>query len=362
MMLPGAPHAGTHRAAANTLMLTRADIAPLMSPVDYANAVEAGFRSLARGAAQAPAPMHIAAPAGSFHAKGALLEAKRRHLAVKINSNFPGNPERSGRPTIQGVIVLFDADDGRVLALLDSIEITLRRTAAASALAARHLARRDAQAIAICGCGEQARAQLAALALELPLRRAYAWDRDPEAAHRFAAQMAAPAGLPIVAVTEMREATLAADVIVTSTTARVPFLGPGDVRSGTFVAAVGADSPEKSELEPGLMRCASVFVDVREQCLAMGDLRHAIAAGAVTPEAVRADLAELVAGRRPGRTGTDEITVFDSTGTALEDVAAAVAVYERARSAGIGTPLALAGAPRSPGGAGDRDAFRCVLS
>lgn len=343
-MFPGSSRAETDSLASNALLLTRADIAPLMSLADYVDAVEIGFRAIACGTAQAPPPLHISAHNGAFHAKGALLEATRRHVAVKINSNFPHNPKRHGLPTIQGAIVLFDADDGRLIALLDSIEITLRRTAAASALAARYLARHDATTIAMCGCGEQARAQLAALALELKLRRGYAWDQDAEAANLFAAHMTERLGLPIVAVTGMREATLAADVIVTSTTAREPFLGPDDVRPGTFVAAVGADNPEKSELKPELMRAASVFVDVRDQCLAMGDLHHAVAAGTMTPDAVKADLAELVAGHKLGRTGAEEITIFDSTGAAVQDVAAAIAIYERARSAGIGTTLQLAGA------------------
>ena len=343
-MFPGSSGAKTDSRASHALLLTRADIAPLMSLTDYVDAVEIGFRAIACGTAQAPPPLHITAHDGAFHAKGALLETTRRHVAVKINSNFRHNPKRHGLPTIQGAILLFDGDDGRLIALLDSIEITLRRTAAASALAARYLARRDAATFAMCGCGEQARAQLAALAFELKLRRGYVWDQDAEAANVFAAQMAERLSLPIVAVTEMREATLAADVIVTSTTAREPFLGPDDVRPGTFVAAVGADSPEKSELKPELMRRASVFVDVREQCLTMGDLHHAVAIGAMTPDVVKADLAELVAGRKPGRTGPEEITIFDSTGTAVQDVAAAIAIYERARNAGIGTPLQLAGA------------------
>jgi ornithine cyclodeaminase/alanine dehydrogenase-like protein (mu-crystallin family) len=342
---PGSSLAGPDLPASPALLLTRADIAPLMSVADYANAVEMGFRACACGAALSPAPLHISARDGGFHAKGAWLEASGSYVAVKINSNFPHNPRRHGLPTIQGAIALFDADDGRLLALMDSIEITLRRTAAASALAARHLARLDSTTIAMCGCGEQARAQLAALAFELPLRRAYAWDLDSETANRFAVEMTARMGVPVVAVTEMRAATFASDVIVTSTTARIPFLGPDDVRPGTFVAAVGADHPEKSEVKPELMGRASVFVDVREQCLVMGDLHHAVAAGAMTPEAVRADLAELVVARKAGRTAAEEITIFDSTGTAVEDVAAAIAVYERARSAGFGTSIRLDGTP-----------------
>ena len=324
-----------------TLLLTRSEIGPLLTHADYVDAVERGFRALALGVARAPAPLHVAADAGGFHAKAAWLQATDAYVAVKVNSNFPGNPGRFRLPTIQGALLLFDAGNGRLLALMDSVEITLRRTAAATALAARHLARRDAATIAMCGCGEQARAHLQALSAELPLRRAFAWDLDERAARAFAADMTTHVGFPITVCADVRTATIESDVIVTTTPARVPFLGPDDVRAGTFIAAVGADSPAKSEIRPELMAAARVFVDVREQCVIMGDLHHAVAAGAMTADDVEADLAELVAGRKTGRAGADDITIFDSTGTAVEDVAAAVVIYERARDTRVGTTIFL---------------------
>ncbi len=147
------------------LILTRREIAALMGPQDYLVAVEAAFRAYANGDAEVPLPMHIPATDGAFHVKGArvVLEGAA-YVAVKLNGNFPGNPQRNHLPTIQGVVLLCDGADGSLLAVMDSIEITSRRTAAASALAARFLARKDADCIAICGCGEQGRVQLAALA------------------------------------------------------------------------------------------------------------------------------------------------------------------------------------------------------
>jgi len=122
-------------------------------------------------------------------------------------------------------------------------------------------------------------------------------------------------------------------VIVTCTTAQAPFLGAGMVRPGTFIAAIGADSPDKCEIEPALMAKAMVVADLAGQCAAMGDLRHAIAAGAMAADEVHAELAELVAGRKPGRISDDRVILFDSTGTALQDVAAAALIYERALAA-----------------------------
>ena len=311
-----------------TLVLTRRDIAGLMGPDDWLAAVETGFRASAQGKAHSPPPMHIGGLGGAFHAKAASLQLDRLHVALKLNGNFPANPQRFGLPTIQGAILLCDGETGRLVAILDSIEVTLRRTAAASALAARFLARPDSAEILVCGCGEQGAAQLAALRRVLPLRRALLWDRD---AGRAAALAGEIEGLEAEAVDDLAWAALRSDVIVTCTTARMPFLGPEMVRPGTFVAAVGADSPDKSEIRPELMAEARVVADVVDQCARMGDLHHALAAGAMRLGDVHAGLAELVAGTRPGRTDESEIFLFDSTGTGLQDVAAAALVLERAR-------------------------------
>lgn len=324
-----------------TLLLTRADIAGLMAPADYLAAVETGFRLAKQGRAPSPPPLHIPGTAGGFHGKGAALMGGRSVAAIKFNANFPGNPAR-GLPTIQGVVLLCDADDGRVLAIMDSIEITLQRTAAASALAARHLARPDSAVLAVCGCGDQARAQVRALVDVLPIQRGFAWDIDPGRAIGYAAEMSAALDLPFQAAPTLPDATRGADVIVTCTTARSAFLSACEVRPGSFVAAVGADNPDKSEITPELMASAKVVVDVLGQCVAMGDLHHAIAAGTMTADAVHADLADLVCGARPGRQSDEEIIVFDSTGTAIQDVASAAAIYDRALNSGAGLSIRLA--------------------
>jgi ornithine cyclodeaminase/alanine dehydrogenase-like protein (mu-crystallin family) len=236
---------------------------------------------------------------------------------VKVNSNFPGNPAR-GLPTIQGAVLLYDAGDGRLLAIMDSGEITSGRTAAASAVAARYLARRSSRTAGICGCGAQGRAQLAAIARVLPIERAWAWDVDATRAARFAAEAGKALRIEIQATQEIRPA----DVIVTATTSVTPFLR--HVAHGTFVAAVGADSPHKSEIHPELMARAKVVTDLTSQAAAMGDLHHAAGAAAY------AELGEIVAGRKAGRVDDAEIIVFDSTGVAIQDATAAACAYERA--------------------------------
>jgi alanine dehydrogenase len=333
--------------ARSALVLTRAEVAALMTLADYRESAEEAFKAVALGRASVAPPMHIAAEQGGFHAKGALLrrEDGAAFVAVKINGNFPGNPLENGLPTIQGAIVLSDARDGSLLAIMDSIEVTLRRTAAASALAARHLARRDAATLTICGCGEQARAQLAALNDEFPLRRVYVWDVDARAAAVFADEMSARLGLEIRCAEDRAAAAKASELIVTCTTSRAPFLHESEVQPGTFIAAVGADSPDKSELAPPLMARAKVVVDSLEQCLSMGDLHHAVAAGVMTANDVYTTLGELAASQKPGRVDEDEITIFDSTGTAMQDTAAAVRIYERAKAGRRGLPVDFGRSP-----------------
>jgi ornithine cyclodeaminase/alanine dehydrogenase-like protein (mu-crystallin family) len=260
---------------------------------------------------------------------------------MKINANFPGNPKRHGLPTIQGVIALFDASDGRVLALLDSIEITSIRTAAATAVAAKHLAREDASVVTICGCGEQGRSQLRAIMCVRPVRQVNAFDIDGDRAASYAREMAAELGVSVTAVPGLGAETRDTDIWITCTPAREWFLGRSNVRPGAFIAAVGADNDHKQEIEPELLASNVVIADVLDQCATIGDLHHALAASVMQREDVRAELADVVAGAKPGRLHDDEIIVFDSTGTALEDVAAAAVVYERALAAGAGITIDL---------------------
>jgi ornithine cyclodeaminase/alanine dehydrogenase-like protein (mu-crystallin family) len=323
-----------------SLILTRTEISALMRPADWLMAVEAGFRAAGECRVDLPSPLAIPGSGGVFHAKAAGLRGERHHVALKLNANFPGNPQGRGLPTIQGAILLCDGETGAVLAIMDSIEITLRRTAAATALAARYLARPEAASVLICGCGAQSAAQLEALREVRPLTRCFAWDRDFERACAFATT-ASTQGLDAEVANDLATAALASDIIVTCTTSRQAFLDPGMVRGGTFVAAVGADSPEKSEISPALMASAKVVADVLDQCVAIGDLHHAIAAGSMTREAVHGELAELVCCVKPGRTSADEIIIFDSTGTGLQDVATAALVHERA-AGGHGRSVALA--------------------
>jgi alanine dehydrogenase len=320
-----------------TLLLRRGDIEGLLSPRDCMAAVENVFRLQGQGEIPAPGILGVKAPGGGMHVKAGLLPGDRNYLVAKLNANFPGNNAQFGLPTIQGVIVVFDAKNGVPLAILDSIDITLKRTAAASAVAAKYLARKDSSVATICGCGQQSRAQLRAALLVLPLTKIYAFDVNKRAATKFSKELSRELKIDIELVRDLASAIQKSDVCITCTTANEFFMRKGDVRPGTFVAAVGADAEHKQEIDPDLIASAKVVADSLDQSCAIGDVHHAIAHGLMRKGDVYAELCEIVAGHKIGRDTDDEIIVFDSTGVAIEDAVASAAVYERALANGIGT-------------------------
>jgi alanine dehydrogenase len=323
--------------AEGTLLLGRGEVARLLSLPACIAAVEEVFRAYGEGKVPAPGVLGIKGETGGLHIKAGYLPGPRNYIVAKLNTNFAGNRKLGALPTIQGLILLCDGDNGRPLAVLDSIEITIRRTAAASAVAAKYLARPDSSVVTICGCGAQGRAQLRALRAILPLAKIFAFDVNPAAAQALADDMRGELSVETEAVTDPAGAIKQSDVCVTCTTATAFFVRQEDVSPGTFIAAVGADDVHKQEIDPTLMVTGKVVADHLEQCCTIGDTHHAIAAGLMRKRDVYAELAEVVAGRKPGRTSASETIIFDSTGVAIEDAVAAVAVYEKAGETGAGT-------------------------
>jgi alanine dehydrogenase len=322
-----------------TLLLTRRDVAELLDLDECIGAVEGAFRRRGEGKVAPAGILGFPAEGGGFHIKAAGLDP---YFAAKINGNFSRNRERFGLPAIQGIILLCDAGNGYPLAVLDSIEITIRRTGAATAVAAKYLAREDARVVTVCGCGNQGRVQLDALARVRRLERAYAFDTDSARSEEFASGMSRELGIPVEAVPQPGAAVRRSDIAVTCTPSRKPFLAPEDVRPGTFVAAVGADSEDKQELDPRILARGTVVVDSLDQCAEIGELHHALADGVMRRSDVHAELSDIAAGTRPGRSRSDEIIIFDSTGTALQDAAAAAIVYEKASRTGAGVSIDFA--------------------
>lgn len=324
------------------LFLTPREVRDLLTMDECIAAVEEAFRLCGKGTAVPPGVLSMCTRDGGFHIKAGLLDLGRTYFAAKVNGNFPENPARFGLPTIQGVIVLCDAEKGCPLAIMDSRDITSLRTGAATAVAAKHLARLDSRTVTICGCGTQGRVQIEALSRVRNLQTVFAYDKSPERALKFTNDLQQNLGISAHSIDDLGYAVKQSDICVTCTPSRQAYLSTTEVSPGTFISAVGADNPDKQELHPALMANNKIVADILEQCVEMGDLHHALDAGVVTEADVYAELGEIVAGKKVGRESDAEIIVFDSTGMALQDVASAACVYGKALEQGRGVRLNLA--------------------
>jgi ornithine cyclodeaminase len=294
---------------------------------------------LARNETTLPGVIHLDIPAGEVHVKGAYLHGTP-FFSIKEAGGFYKNPER-GLPSGSGAIFVFDAVTGFLRAILfDNAYLTELRTGAAGALAADLLSRPSVKRVGIFGSGGQARYQLEAL---LGVRRpeeVVVTSRSPERMGEYAREMTARFHLPVRPAREPREAVSGCDIVVTTTPSRQPVVFSDWVDSGTHVTAVGSDGPDKQELEASLLaRAQKVVVDRLDQCLKYGELHHAVEAGLLLPSQVYAELGEVAAGLKAGRTSEDEITVADLTGVGIQDAAVANHVVLEAETRGVGQLL-----------------------
>jgi ornithine cyclodeaminase/alanine dehydrogenase-like protein (mu-crystallin family) len=325
------------------LVLTRADLERVLAPADVVEAMATAFRRQAAGVCTVPP--RGATPVGRedvlLTMPAAFADGPARGLGVKQVTVYPGNRAR-GHPTLYGTYVLMDGSTGQPQALLEGTFLTGIRTGATSALAARLLARPDARRVVCFGAGVQARFQLLCLAAVRPLEGIAVVARTAGRARAFAQALEGALGIPVEAADDPRRAVATADVITCATTSPTPVVFGADLEPGVHVDAVGAFRPADRELDGEVIRRARVVVDTYAGALEeAGDLLIPLRDGVVDRAHIAAELAEVVTGRRAGRTRREEITVFKSVGFALEDLAAAQLAYERARAQGIGKEVNL---------------------
>jgi ornithine cyclodeaminase/alanine dehydrogenase len=323
----------------NTILLQRNQVASLLSIEECMSAVEHAFLLYGEGKVATPKVIGMHVDRGGFHIKAGILGAERSYFVAKMNANFPGNPKQNGFPSIQGVIIVCDANNGRLLALMDSIEITIIRTGAATGIAAKHLASSHVATVTICGCGNQGRISLKALMKVRNLKKVFAYDLEKKHAEKLKEEFEALTKIIVLNQDELSQALKQSQIVVTCTPSKQPFIHCDDISPGTFIAAVGADSEEKQELCSHLVASNKLVADIAEQSATIGEFHHAIHEGLMTASDLHAELGSIIAGKIPGRESDDEIIIFDSTGTALQDVAAASIVYERAVANGLGSPI-----------------------
>jgi ornithine cyclodeaminase len=300
--------------------------------------IEACFRTLATEPVVMPPILRldIAEHHGEVDVKTAYLPGLPC-FAIKISPGFFDNP-KLGLPSVNGLMLLLSARTGLVEAvLLDNGYLTNVRTAAAGAVAAKWLARRDARSAGVLGAGVQAKLQLQALTLVRPLKRILVWARDTAKGRTFAETVGAELDLAIGVASSPEELVQQSDIVVTATPSTAPLIQAGWLQAGQHVTAMGSDAEHKNELAPGVVVGSRYVCDRQSQCATLGELHHAIAAGAVPPDASFPELGQVIAGQLAGRTSDREITVCDLTGTGAQDTAIATLAAERARARGAGT-------------------------
>lgn len=316
------------------LLLTESDVRSLLTMQIALEAVEAAFRRLADGQALMHSRQRLHLQGKSYLHYMAAGDASGGYMGMKIYT--------SSREGLRFLVPLFHADSGDLLALIEADYLGQMRTGAASGLATKLLSRPDARSVGIIGTGLQARTQLEAVVAVRKIEQALAYGRDVQRRAEFAKEMTAKLGMRVEASETPEEVVRAADILITATTASQPIVKGEWLKPGAHINAIGANFPQKREMDiSAVSRADIIFVDSREQTrLEAGDLIHAFEGNSVRWNSVK-ELAELVCGHEQGRTSREQITLFKSSGIAIEDVVTGERVYELALAHGIGTKVKI---------------------
>ncbi|MCW4038064.1 MAG: alanine dehydrogenase [Candidatus Bathyarchaeota archaeon] len=260
---------------------------------------------------------------------------------VKVVNVHPNNPKTYHTPSIMATILLIDPKTGAIFAILGGTTITAMRTGAISGLATKYLARKESTTLAIVGAGTQARTQLSAISKILNLRTVRVYDKNDEAMKRFIEEAEERYSFTTTPATSLEDCVTDADVISTTTPVTTPIIQDAWISPGTHINAIGADAPGKEELDPEILKRATIVVDDLEQAAHSGEINVPLTMGAITMKDIHGELCEIVVGKKTGRTSKEEITVFDSTGLSVLDVATAWMVYKRTQEKKLGSSIFL---------------------
>lgn len=319
-----------------SLILTGAEV---MQVLDMDLALAAGreaFRAYGEGRVNMPPKSYLTLERGDFRAMYGEIFLESGHVCgLKWVNVHPDNPGR-GLMTVMAKILLNDPETGLEWADLDGTYITNYRTGAAGGVAVEHLARPEASRLGLMGAGQQARTQVAAIMKVRPIREIRVYDQRLDHARAFAAEIEARYGVKTQAAAGPAEAVAGQDIVVTTTPSASPVVRREWVAPGAHINAIGADAAGKQELDPAILKAARIVVDDWAQASHSGEINVPLSRGELTPEDIYGSLGEIVAGKKPGRQDPAEITVFDSTGLIIQDLALAFAVYRQARERGLG--------------------------
>jgi len=322
------------------LLLTEKDVEQLLSIDEVMEVVESAFTEKGLDRVQMPAKLYLfyGKYVGDLRAMPSYLE-RLDVSAVKVVNVHPENPKKHGLPTVMAIIILVNPKNGAPLAIMGGARVTSMRTGAAGGVAAKYLARKDSKVVGLVGAGAQARTQLTALlSLYGKLEEVRVWSRTEKTRDAYVTEVEAAGGkiARMVSVKSVEEAVEGADIVVTTTPSRKPLVSGEWIRPGMHFNCIGADAPGKEELDPAILKRAKIVIDNWEQASHSGEINVPLAEGIITKRDVWGEIGEVVAGLKPGRTSSNEITVFTSTGLAIQDAVTAELAYKKALAKKVG--------------------------
>jgi alanine dehydrogenase len=322
-----------------TLLLKKEEVRELISMKDVIGAVEEAYKAFNSGQVEQPdyIGMHLPSPGSEIDFKLSHYKANQLISMKASSGGFADNPIAFGLPSGMGTILLFDARSGALICVMDGSLITGLRTGAAGAVSVKVLARNDARRITSIGTGNQARMQIRSIREVMDIEEIHAWDNSADTLSRYKSDIESKFGIPVVIAPSKKDAVEQADILITTTRGKGSLVEADWVRPGTHIVAIGTDQRGKQELDPEIFRNAKVVVDSIAQCSEKGEAWHPLDRHIISKDGIHGEIGEILLGKKPGRENDQEVTIFDSTGMAIQDNTTAAKIYSNAVEKGVGT-------------------------
>jgi len=322
-----------------TLLLTKEEVGKLISMKEVIGTVEEAYKAFSSGQVVQPdyIGIHLPEPRGEIDFKVGYCKTNEIISMKASSGGFLDNPTAHGVPNGMGSVLLFDARSCALICVMDGSLLTGLRTGASGAVSVKALARKNAKKITCIGTGNQARMQIRAISLVMQIEEIHAWSRNPETCARFKADIEGEFDIPVILADSKKEAVEQADILITTTRGKGPLVEASWVKPGTHIVAIGTDMKGKQELDPEIFRHAKIVNDSISQCIDKGETWHPLNEKIISLDDIHGEIGEILLGRKPGRENDEEITIFDSTGMAIQDNTTAEKIYRNALESNVGT-------------------------
>ncbi|MDH4558157.1 ornithine cyclodeaminase family protein [Pseudomonas sp. BN417] len=326
-----------------TLLLSKEEVGRLISMKEVIGAVEEAYKAFSGGHVVQPdyIGIHLPEPRGEIDFKVGYCKTNEIISMKASSGGFLDNPTAHGVPNGMGSVLLFDANSCALICVMDGSLLTGLRTGASGAVSVKALARKNAKKVTCIGTGNQARMQIRAISLVMQIEEIHAWSRSPETRERFKADIEGEFGIPVILADSKQEAVEQADILITTTRGKGSLVEASWVKPGTHIVAIGTDMKGKQEFEPEIFRHAKIVNDSISQCIEKGETWHPLNEKIIALDDIHGELGEILLGRKSGRENDEEITIFDSTGMAIQDNTTAEKIYRNALENNVGTFFAF---------------------